>query len=72
MKQGDLVHVTYEGKSLTARVVLASPNGRSLLIAWEDGMLGGHVGMMPVFQEEDGEYRSLIEGKPIELLPLVS
>ena len=67
MKKGDRVQVTYGERTLTALVLLASPNGRSLMIGWDDGMLGGHLGMMPILQDESGEYRSLIEGKPVDL-----
>lgn len=65
-KKDDIVIVTYEGRTVTAAVTLASPNGRSLMIAWGDGMLGGHCGMMPIL-EEGGGYWSLIEGKPVTL-----
>ena len=65
--RGDTITATYEGRTVKAMVTLASPNGRSLVIVWDDGMLGGHVGMMPVFQDERGDYRSLIEDKPITL-----
>lgn len=69
MKKGDRVTATYEGRSIEALVILASSNGRSLIIAWDDGMLGGHVGMMPILQDASGEYSSVIEGKPITLTP---
>jgi hypothetical protein len=70
MKKGDRVQATYEGRTVLATVTLASPNGKSLVIAWDDGMLGGHVGMMPILQEDDGTYLSLIEGQPIVLTAL--
>ena len=66
-KTGDHIIATYEGRTVDAVVKLASPNGRSLMIAWDDGMLGGHVGMMPIFQQENGRYCSLMEGKPVTL-----
>lgn len=66
LKQGDKVYATYNGRTVPAVVTLASPNGRSLVIAFE-AMLGGHVGMMPIFQLNDGTYRSLLENEPVEL-----
>jgi hypothetical protein len=51
------------------RVVLASGNGKSLVLGWEDGMLGGYVGTMPALAEGDG-YIDLIEGKPVEITKL--
>jgi len=68
LTKGDIVQATYEDRIIRARVMIASPNGRALVIAWDDGMMGGHVGMMPVFQLETGEYYSLIENKPIALV----
>jgi len=66
-KTGDTVTTTYDGRTIDAVVILASPNGRSLMLQWDDGMLGGHVGMMPVLRDERGNYWSLIEGKPVTL-----
>ncbi len=67
LQRGDTVRATYDGNTVDAVVTLASPNGRSLVIAWDDGMLGGHLGVMPIWQEESGAYVSLIEGRPITL-----
>lgn len=55
LKTGDIVKAIYGGRSVTARVQIASPNGRSLVIVWDDGMLGGHLGMMPVWQLDNGD-----------------
>lgn len=60
------VSVTYEGRTVDAMVTLASLNGRSLIIMWDDGMLGGHCGMMPILCDESGCH-SLMEGRPITL-----
>lgn len=70
MKKGDRVRVSYEGRTLVATVMLCSQNGRSIMIGWDDGMLGGHCGMMPIMQDESGEYRSLMENKPVTLTML--
>ena len=67
MQKGDRIRVRYEGREVEATVLLCSANGRSMMIAWGDGMLGGHAGMMPILQDEAGEYRSLLEGKPVSL-----
>lgn len=67
-RKGDVVVATYNSRTVEARVILASKNGRSLMIKWDDGMLGGHVGMMPILQHETtGKFHSLIEGMPITL-----
>lgn len=69
-EKGDYVRATYDGRSVKAIVLLASPNGRSLIISWtatDDGLLGGHVGTMPILRDEGGFYRSLMEGRPVTL-----
>jgi hypothetical protein len=65
MKTGDVVSVTYEGRTATVTVALASPDGRSLMLSWEDGMLGAHCGLMLVLQDDSGAYHSLLEDRPV-------
>lgn len=36
-------------------------NGRSLMLTF-DGILDGHLGAMPVLQNEEGVYRSVMTG----------
>lgn len=67
MKTGDRVLVTYADRTVEATILLASQNGKSLMVAWEDGMLGGHCGTMAVLQDERGQYRSLFEGRPVTI-----
>lgn len=64
-REGDAVRVVHDGKSVTGLVTMASENGISLVVAFDD-MLGGHVGSMPLLWH-DGEFRSLFCGKPTEL-----
>lgn len=66
-KTGDNITATYDGRTVVATVLLASPNGRSLMIGWDDGMLGGFVGKMPILQDERGDYRCLMDQKPVTL-----
>jgi hypothetical protein len=74
-KRGDFVRVNYQGRTVEAMVTLASPNGQSLIIMWGDGMLGGHVGVMPILGTPNGDdtilYTSLLEGEPIMLERIV-
>ena len=68
LRKGDVVTATYGERAVEARVILASENGKSLVIKWDDGMLGGHVGMMPILKhDQTGKYHSLIEGRVITL-----
>jgi hypothetical protein len=68
LRKGSRVLLTYKGREMEARVVIASENQQSLAFAF-DGMLGGFVGMMPVLDNGDG-YRDLIEGEPVEVKAL--
>lgn len=64
--RGDFVVLTTDtGRRVEAMVVLASPNGRSLMLMF-DAMIGGWLGQMPIFEEEDGSWRAL-DGMPVQL-----
>ncbi len=65
-KTGDLVRITYEGRSVDGAVKLASQNGLSLMLEFE-AVLGGCVGMMPVIYE-DGDFRCLMTRRPVVLV----
>lgn len=66
-KPGELVRVTYEGRTVSAMVGLASPFGNSLILVFQ-AMLGGYIGTMPVlWDEESSKFRDLIEGKPVTI-----
>ena len=69
LRRGQFVRLTYNGKTIKAMVMLASPNGKSLFFGF-DGALwsqGGGVfpGQMPVLQHEDGTYRDLVCAEPV-------
>jgi hypothetical protein len=67
MKTGDLVLIGCDDRSVEGRVILASDNGKSLMLGFE-AILGGHVGMMPVLLQ-DGVYRSIITGEAVAVVP---
>ena len=72
VRRDDQVCVTYEGRSVSAVVIVASPNGRSLMLGWTTAdMLGRYVGMMPILLHDDGVYRDLIDSKPVTLEPIL-
>jgi hypothetical protein len=56
-KRGDFVQLSAGGRTVKAMVVLASGNGVALMF---DGMLLGHLGMMPVLRNEQGEWRTVM------------
>lgn len=70
MKTGDRVTIRYPGAMfpIVGVVQLASPNGRSLMLAFE-GILDGHVGQLPLLAGEDGVYRSIITNTPVDISP---
>lgn len=63
----DRVQITCNGQSVTGLVMLASENSKSLMLGF-DGMLDGHLGMLPVLMGNDGEYYSLMSGNLITVL----
>jgi hypothetical protein len=70
MKTGDRVKITYKGRTVEGRVVLASKNQQSLMLGF-DAMLGGYVGTMPVLMDlMEDTYRDLIEGEEVNIVPV--
>jgi hypothetical protein len=63
---GDRCIITADGNTVDARVILASPNGRSLMLEF-DAILLGHVGTMPVLAGEDDVFRSIVTGDEVTL-----
>jgi hypothetical protein len=66
MKTGEHVLIESDGRSLAGTVILASANGRSLMLAFE-GIFDGCVGLLPVLQDEEGAYRSIITDAVVQL-----
>jgi hypothetical protein len=65
--QGEHIRITCEGRTVDGEVTLASANGRSIVVMFE-AILAGHAGMMPVMQEDDGRYFSLIGRVPLDIV----
>lgn len=62
-KTGDLVRIESYSDGLTVDgvVMLASSNGKSLMLAF-DGFIDGGIGMLPVLRDDDGRYHSIMTG----------
>jgi hypothetical protein len=56
---GARVRVTFAGRTVEATVVLASRNGRSVLLEFE-AILGGYAGLLPLLWV-DGAFRELMD-----------
>ena len=67
-RRGDRVLITVGSDSAPGVVILASGNGKSLMLQFE-AILRGHVGMMPVMLEDDGCFRSIVSWDVVELAP---
>jgi hypothetical protein len=67
-KQGDEVIVTYGGLAVDGTIRLASPNNKSLMLAFE-AILGSYVGMMAVLLDDEGTYRDLIFKQQVGIKP---
>jgi hypothetical protein len=63
---GDDLVLIYRDRSEPATVILATPNGKTLLLSF-DALLGGHAGAMPVQADDDGEFWSAVSGEPVIL-----
>jgi hypothetical protein len=63
-EKGDRVLIHVGPHRMPGEVILASGNSRSLMLQFE-GVLEGHVGMMPVLLERDGIYRSILSGHEV-------
>lgn len=63
--RGQAVHVEYNGQSVGATVMLASPNGRSLMLVFQGALRtpsgGMMIGSLPLLMDEQGVYRDLAE-----------
>jgi hypothetical protein len=64
-KKREWVRLTFESRTVKAKVVLASPNGESLMLSF-DAMLGGYAGQMPVLWV-DGAFRDLITSQLVTI-----
>jgi hypothetical protein len=73
MKRGDFVWIERGDQRVKAMVVLASDNGRSLMLMFDaffrTASGGGFAGMMPVLKEDDGIYYDIVEHEPVEVQP---
>jgi hypothetical protein len=68
-RTGDECRITYAGKNVPGKVVLASENGRSLYLSFDE-MLGGYVGEMPVLWDEPNErFLCLVQSRVVHLRP---
>jgi hypothetical protein len=64
-RTGEHVRITYGGRTVDGVVLLASPNGRSLMLGF-DAMLGGYLGQMPVLFDR-GAFYDLIAVSRVDL-----
>jgi hypothetical protein len=63
---GEKVMIECKGVNRYATVELASSNGKSLALVFE-AIIDGHVGMMPVLLDDDGVYRSIVNGVAVKI-----
>jgi hypothetical protein len=68
-KRGDGVLLECDGEKWLAEIALISKNGKSVAVTF-NGMVHGHVGMMPLLQDHGIIYRSIIDQVAVTLKPL--
>lgn len=71
-QRGDHVQITYGEQTKQATVILASPNGNSVMLSF-DGILwntaGGFAGAMPMLRDAAGIYWDLLDpASPVRLV----
>lgn len=71
-RTGDRVLVGAHGQAdVAARVILASPDGRSLMLEFPGGLFGvaggAYLGTMPVLQQADGRWIELINQREVSV-----
>lgn len=73
--RGQFVQLTYAGRTLKAMVMLASPNGRSLMLGFDGALVPSHgegmfPGAIPLLMDDAGVYRDLMNDEPAHVVPL--
>ena len=63
--RGQFVRLTYGGRVVKAMVMLASINGKSLMLGFDGALVPSHgegmfPGVMPLLQDDLGVYRDLV------------
>jgi hypothetical protein len=65
LRLGEYVWIMFHRRTAIGRVVLASEDGRSLMLGF-DGMLAGYLGAMPILWDDGvGGYIDLIQSAPV-------
>jgi hypothetical protein len=65
-KRNDRVQIECDGQAVSGLVMLASENGKSLMLGF-DGMLDGCLGMLPVLMGNDGKFYALMTGTLVKV-----
>ena len=65
-RTGDYVLIECGGRTVPGTVLMASGNGKSLMLNFE-AIIDGHIGMMPVLLMNDGAYVSIMNGVEVKL-----
>lgn len=66
LQKGDRIRLSYGGRSVLADVMMASGNGKSLLVSFE-AILGGYVSTMPISWVDEQGYCDLVYGHAVYL-----
>jgi hypothetical protein len=66
---GQAVQIECDGRTLAGSVIFASGNGKSLMLGF-DAIVDGHIGMMPVLQNDDGSYSAITTGIAVKVRPV--
>lgn len=71
--KGDSITITIQGRTLTGIVEIASANGRSLAVLFDEGVPApfGLLGLkqcLLLFKQDDGSWIEIQGGRPIQIV----
>jgi len=66
LARGAFVRLTFAGRTVSAFVALASPNGRSLVLMFEAN-LGGYMGALPLLWDGDAWHEIFFDRREARL-----
>lgn len=67
-QQGDPILITFQGKTVSGQILLASASRLSLALMLDE-YLGSYINLMPILWLEDG-YVDLLQAEPVTIFRL--
>lgn len=72
--RGDFVRITYCDQTVDGMVLIASGNGKSLMVGFNGALRlpsgGMCIGSLPVLMDDASVFRDLIDNQPVRIDPI--